>query len=208
MSVLPKALQQLIDDLAVLPGVGSRTAERYAYYLFRANPAKAQTLANSLQGLHEKIGLCQKTFALVEAGQELSSLYTDPSRDKQLVAVVAEPFDILALEKTGQFKGTYHVLGGLVSPIDGIDPDHLTIRQLIKRIDDDKVHEIILATNASVEGESTALHVQQAIGDRKIKVTRLARGLPIGIDLEYADQITLARALEGRTQIDKASPLN
>ncbi len=201
MSVLPKALQQLIDSLAVLPGVGSRTAERYAYYLFRANPAKARTLAESLQNLHDKISLCKKTFALVEAGQELSPLYTDPRRDKQLVAVVAEPFDILALEKTGQFKGTYHVLGGLVSPIDGVDPEHLTIQQLIRRIDEDKVKEIILATNASVEGESTALHVQQAIGDREVKVTRLARGLPIGVDLEYADQITLTRALEGRQEI-------
>lgn len=182
----------------MLPGVGSRTAERYAYYLFRAEPSKAKLLAESLSSLHESIALCKKTFALVEAGQELSPLYTDPNRDKTMVAVVAEPFDIIALEKTGQYKGTYHVLGGLVSPIDGIGPDQLTIAQLVRRIDDDKVKEIILATNASVEGESTALHIQQQIGDRDVKVTRLARGLPIGIDLEYADQITLSRALENR----------
>lgn len=201
MSTLPKALQKLIDDLAVLPGVGSRTAERYAYYLFRADPRKTHDLAGSLEKLHDSISYCKKTFALIEAGQELSPLYTDPERDKQLVAVVAEPFDILALERTGQFKGTYHVLGGLVSPIDGVGPDQLTIRQLVERIDEDKVKEVILATNASVEGESTALYIQKQIGDRKIKITRLARGLPIGVDLEYADQITLTRALEGRTQI-------
>ncbi len=201
MSVLPKSLEKLIEALAVLPGVGSRTAERYAYYLFRADPNKTHVLADSLEKLHSGTAYCQKTFALIEAGQELSPLYTDPGRDKKLVAVVAEPFDILALEKTGQFKGTYHVLGGLVSPIDGIGPEQLTIPKLVKRIDDDKVEEIILATNASVEGESTALYIQQQIGDRKLKVTRLARGLPIGVDLEYADQITLARALEGRTSV-------
>lgn len=201
MAVLPKALQKLIDDLAILPGVGTRTAERYAYYLFRADQNRAKNLAASLDKLHGSIAYCKKTFALIEAGQELSPLYTDPERDKKLVAVVAEPFDILALEKTGQFKGTYHVLGGLVSPIDGISPEQLTISQLLKRIDDDKVEEIILATNASVEGESTALYIQKQIGDRKIKITRLARGLPIGVDLEYADQITLTRALEGRTSV-------
>lgn len=201
MSVLPNSLTKLIDALSVLPGVGSRTAERYAYYLLKADPAKARKLAENLADLHQNIGLCKKTFALVEAGQEYSPLYTDPERDKQLVAVVAEPFDVLALEKTGQFKGTYHVLGGLVSPIDGIGPENLHIRELISRIDEDNVQEIILATNASVEGESTALLLQQQIGERKIKVTRLARGLPIGVDLEYADQITLGRALEGRTNV-------
>ncbi|HSX34532.1 MAG TPA: recombination mediator RecR, partial [Candidatus Saccharimonadales bacterium] len=141
---------------------------------------------------------CKKTFALVLAGQDLSDLYTDPTRDKTVIAVVAEPFDIVALEKTGSYKGTYHVLGGLVSPIDGVGPENLRINELIQRIDEDDVQEIILATNASVEGESTALFIQKQIGDREVAVTRLARGLPIGVDLEYADQITLTRALEGR----------
>jgi recombination protein RecR len=135
---------------------------------------------------------------LIDADDEVSPLYSDAKRDKQVVAVVAEPFDIIALEKTNQFHGTYHVLGGLVSPIDGVGPEQLHIRELVARIDEDKVEEIILATNASVEGESTALYIQQQIGDRDVKVTRLARGLPIGVDLEYADQITLGRALEGR----------
>lgn len=200
-SVLPKALDELIEALGALPGVGPRTAERYAYFLLRSDPTSSQRLSTSLGNLHGQIDLCQKTFALVEKGQKLSSLYTDPTRDKKLIAVVAEPFDILALEKTHQFKGTYHVLGGLVSPIDNITPDQLHIKELVQRIDDDKVEEIILATNASVEGESTALYIQQQIGERKVKITRLARGLPIGVDLEYADQITLGRALEGRTNL-------
>jgi recombination protein RecR len=201
VQVLPPALEEVIESLGALPGVGPRTAERFAYYLLKNEPAIAVRIADGLEQLHANVAYCQKTFALIEKGKKLSDLYTDSSRDKTLVAVVAEPFDIVALEKTGQFKGTYHVLGGLVSPIDNIGPEQLHIKELISRIDEDKVQEIILATNASVEGESTALYIQQQIGNRKVKVTRLARGLPVGVDLEYADQITLGRALEGRTAL-------
>lgn len=201
MRVLPPALEDLIEALGTLPGVGPRTAERYAYFILRSRPDNAHKLADTLKGVHDKIDYCPKTFALIEKGQDLSELYTDPSRDRSVVAVVAEPFDIVALEKMGSYKGTYHVLGGLVSPIDGIGPEQLHIKELVDRIDDDKVEEIILATNASVEGESTALYIQQQIGERKVKITRLARGLPVGLDLEYADQITLGKALEGRTQL-------
>lgn len=201
MSVLPPALTELVEALGSLPGVGPRTAERYAYYLLKANPATSQQLADKLTQLHGRIDYCKKTFALIEKGKELSDLYTDPGRDKQLVAVVAEPFDIVALEKTGQFKGTYHVLGGLVSPIDGIGPEQLHIAELVRRTDEDKVTEIILATNASVEGESTALYIQQQLVGKEVKISRLARGLPVGVDLEYTDQITLGRALEGRTTL-------
>ena len=200
-SILPPALEDLIEAFGLLPGVGPRTAERYAYYLAKSETRSTQKLAEALLALPGGVGYCKKTFALVPAGQELSDLYTDPKRDKQLVAVVAEAFDLVALEKTGQFHGTYHVLGGLISPIDGIGPEELRVKELIKRIDEDKVEELILATNASVEGESTALYIQQQIGARKVKLTRLARGLPVGVDLEYADQITLGRALEGRTQL-------
>lgn len=199
MQILPSALEKLIEALGALAGVGPRTAERYAYFMLKADPAVAKRVAVAADQLHSKISYCKKTFALIEEGKEYSDLYTDPSRNKRLVAVVAEPFDIVALEKTHQFKGTYHVLGGLVSPIDGINPEQLHIQELIHRIDEDDVQEIILATNASVEGESTALYILQQIGDRSVKVTRLARGLPVGVDLEYADQITLSRALEGRT---------
>jgi recombination protein RecR len=198
MQILPPALTAVIEALGKLPGVGSRTAERYAYYLVRSDPGKARQIADALEAMHAGIGYCKKTFALVPAGQELSELYTSPKRDKTVIAVVAEPFDIVALEKTNSYSGTYHVLGGLVSPIDGVGPEQLHIAELVQRIDEDKVEEIILATNASVEGESTALFIQQQIGDRIVKITRLARGLPIGVDLEYADQITLSRALEGR----------
>jgi len=201
MQVLPPALTAVIEALGALPGVGPRTAERYAYFLAKSDPEKAKQLAQTLDGLHANIGYCKKTFALVSAGQELSELYTNPKRNKKIVAVVAEPFDIVALEKVGSFTGTYHVLGGLVSPIDGIGPEQLHIAELMRRIDEDDVEEVILATNASVEGESTALYIQQQIGDREVKVSRLARGLPIGVDLEYADQITLQRALEGRQTV-------
>lgn len=198
MPLLPPALTDLIEAFGLLPGVGPRTAERYAYYLARNPSDSPQRLAAALEALSGGTGYCKKTFALVPAGQELSDLYTDPRRDKTTVAVVAEPFDLVALEKTGHFHGTYHVLGGLVSPIDGVDPEQLHIDELVTRIDEDDVVEIILATNASVEGESTALYIQQQLGKRNVKVTRLARGLPVGVDLEYADQITLGRALEGR----------
>jgi recombination protein RecR len=198
MPILPPALSDLIEAFALLPGVGPRTAERYAYYMVKHGGDTPEKLAATLQNLRGGVGYCSKTFALVPAGQDISDLYSDPRRDKSIVAVVAEPFDVVALEKTAQFHGTYHVLGGLVSPIDGITPEQLHIAELVKRIDEDKVKEIILATNASVEGESTALYIQQQIGDRKVSITRLARGLPVGVDLEYADQITLGRALSGR----------
>lgn len=201
MQVLPPALDELVSALGLLPGVGPRTAERYAYYLLRNSPDKSKQLADRLEHLHEQIDYCPRTFALIEKGQKLSQLYTDPQRDKTVVAVVAEPFDIVALEKMGSFKGTYHVLGGLVSPIDGVGPEQLHINELVNRIDEDKVTEIILATNASVEGESTALYIQQQIGEREVIISRLARGLPVGLDLEYADQITLSRAMEGRQNI-------
>ena len=156
-------------------------------------------LSETAQKLHESVYYCQKTFALIQKGQEISELYSHPNRDKKLVAVVAEPFDIIALEKIGQFKGTYHVLGGLISPIDNIYPEQLRLKELIQRVDDDGVTEIIIATNASVEGESTALYISSQLTGKDVTISRLARGLPVGVDLEYADQITLGRALEGRT---------
>jgi recombination protein RecR len=202
-SILPKALLHLIDELGKLPGVGPRTAERYAYDLLRRDPGIASRLSDAIANLHANVAYCPKTFALIEKGQKLSPLYTDNSRDKTLVAVVEEPLDVVALERTGQFKGTYHVLGGVISPIDGIGPEQLHIEELLERIDEDKVKEVILATNASVEGESTALYLQKQISEKRgINVTRLARGLPVGVDLEYADQITLSHALEGRQRIE------
>ncbi len=198
MRVLPKALEDVIEALAQLPGVGPRSAERYAYFLLKADTTKSSKISAMLDKLHTDVKYCPITFALIDTTDSISPLYEDPNRDKQVVALVAEPFDIVALEKTSMFKGTYHVLGGLISPLDGITPEQLHIPELLDRINKDKVKEIILATNASVEGETTALYIQQQLDGTKIKVTRLARGLPIGVDIEYADQITLSRALEGR----------
>lgn len=198
--LLPKALTQAIDELGRLPGVGARTAERYAYYLLRADSRTADSLARALSTLHSGVKTCPVTFALIDPDVEISPLYSDRDRSKQLVAVVEEPLDIIALERTGQFKGTYHVLGGAISPIDGVGPEQLHIPELLKRLKDDNVEEVIIATNASVEGESTALFIQRQIRDAHIdtKLSRLARGIPVGVDLEYADQITLGHALEGR----------
>lgn len=199
-NILPRAFEQLVEAFSKIAGVGPRTAERYAYFLLKSDPSKAKNLAGMLETLHAEIKVCPRTFTLINADEEISPLYTDPKRDKQTVALVAEPFDVIALEKTNLFKGTYHVLGGLISPIDGIEPEHLRVRELIERVKEDDVKEVILATNASIEGETTAIYIQSQLEGLDVKVTRLARGLPIGVDLEYADQITLSRALEGRQE--------
>ena len=198
--LLPKALTAVIEELGRLPGVGARTAERYAYYLLRADKRQSTSLAKRLAELHDEVNTCPVTYALINADESISPLYSDRNRNKQLVAVVEEPLDIVALERTGQFKGTYHVLGGAISPLDGIGPEQLHIPELLKRLKADEVEELIIATNASVEGESTALFIQRQIQDAKIdvKLSRLARGIPVGVDLGYADQITLGHALEGR----------
>ncbi|MFZ2125799.1 MAG: recombination mediator RecR [Candidatus Saccharimonadales bacterium] len=198
--LLPSALVNTIDELGRLPGVGTRTAERYAYYLLKTDPHTSEKLARTLLELHKGVKSCPITFALIGSDEDVSPLYSDASRDKTLIAVVEEPLDIVALERTGQFHGTYHVLGGAISPIDGVGPEQLHIPELIERLKKDGVKEVIIATNASVEGESTALFLNRHIKDAgiEIKTTRLARGIPVGVDLEYAGQITLTHALEGR----------
>lgn len=203
MSILPKALEDLIEQLGKLAGVGPRTAERYALGILKRSNRDATELADALQNLHSRLKTCPRTFALIDSSESISSLYTDPTRSKKLVAIVEDPIDIVSLEKTNQFKGTYHVLGGVISPMDGIGPEQLHLQELVKRIQEDEVEELILALNASVEGESTALYMQKMIEEAGlvIRITRLARGLPVGIDLEYADQITLKHALEGRTKL-------
>lgn len=202
-SVLPKALEEVIEALSMLPGVGTKTAERYAYSLFKRDSGNTNKIVKALESLHSSIKTCPKTFALIDSDLEYSKLYTDPTRDKKIIAVVSEPFDIIAIEKSGSFKGTYHVLGGLISPIDGVGPESLSIKELEQRIIEDDAEELILATSASVEGDTTSLYIQNKLKDRKnLKISILARGLPVGLDLEYADTITLARALEGRTNFN------
>lgn len=201
--MLPRALEDVIEALGTLPGVGPRTAERYAYYLFKSSPKVSENLAAVLGNLHNAVKSCPVTFALMDAKDEVSSLYADETRDKTTVLVVEEPLDIYAIEQTKAFHGTYHILGGAISPIDEITPDKLHIKELIERIDKDKVKEIIIATNPSVEGESTALLLEKLLHQKnpKLKLTRLARGLPLGVDLSYVDQITLSAALENRTDL-------
>ena len=201
--MLPQALLNAIDALGLLPGVGPRTAERYAYYLFKSNQKISDSIAEALTELHEGVKSCPVTFALINSDEDVSPLYADPTRDRSTILVVEEPLDIYAIEQTKTFKGTYHVLGGAVSPIDGITPDQLHIKELIDRVGKDDVKEIIIATNPSVEGESTALLLEKMLHAAKddLKLTRLARGLPLGVDISYADQITISAALENRTQL-------
>lgn len=201
--MLPSALTDVIEALSRLPGVGSRTAERYAYFLLKADQNVAKNIATSLERLHDGVKSCPKTFALMSDNDKLSPLYDDPRRDKTTVLVVEEALDIYAIENTKSYDGTYHVLGGAISPMDGITADKLHIKELIARVEEDQVQEIIIATNPSVEGESTAVLLEKLLHEKypELKITRLARGLPLGISLEYADQITLSSALTNRTKL-------
>lgn len=201
--MLPSALNDVIDALGRLPGVGSRTAERYAYFLLKSDSNVSENIANSLSRLHEGVKSCPITFAIMDASEEISPLYSDPGRDKSIILVVEEPLDIYAIEHTKAYKGAYHVLGGAISPMDGITADQLHIKELIARVEADNVNEIIIATNPSVEGESTAVLLDKLLHEKypDLQITRLARGLPLGVSLEYADQITLTSALNNRTTL-------
>lgn len=201
--MLPSALNDLIDALGRLPGVGSRTAERYAYFLLKSDENISDKIAVALQNLHSGVKSCPITFAIMDASDKVSPLYSDPTRDKSIVLVVEEPLDIYAIEHTKAFTGTYHVLGGAISPMDGITADKLHIKELIERVEKDSVNEIIIATNPSVEGESTAVLLEKLLHEKypELNITRLARGLPLGVSLEYADQITLTSALNNRTSL-------
>lgn len=201
--MLPEALSEAIEALTGLPGVGPRTAERYAYYLFKNGEKSVRQIVRALSVLHSGVRICPITFALMNEDEDVSPLYGDAKRDRQVVLVVEEPLDIYAIEQTKQYTGTYHVLGGAISPIDRITADQLKIAELLARVKKDDVQEIIIATNPSVEGESTALLLEKMLHEQKsdLKITRLARGLPLGVDLSYADQITLSAALKNRTAL-------
>jgi recombination protein RecR len=196
MRIVPTSVERLIEELGKLPGVGPRTAERLAFHILRSEPTRATSLGAALDGLHAGVRSCRTCHNFAEG--DLCAVCGAPERQQSVVAVVEEPFDVVAIEKTGLYTGLYHVLGGVISPIDGIGPDRLEITSLLERVESGGVEEVILATNPSLEGESTAMYIRKALEDSSIKVTRLARGLPVGGDLEYADQITLGRALQGR----------
>ncbi len=200
--LLPESIQSLINSLERLPGIGPKSASRLAFYLLRAPDEVSQNLATALADLKAKTAFCQECFNITEAGRERCEICESSRRDGSLICVVEEALDVLALERTGGFQGKYHVLQGVLSPIEGIGPDDLKIKQLIARVSKGEVKEVILATNPSMEGDATALYLRQHLEPLGVKVTRLARGLPVGGDLEYADQNTLLRALSGRQEMN------
>jgi recombination protein RecR len=200
MQLVPRSVEALINEFAKLPGIGPRTAERLTFHLIRTDPQDAARLGEALVKLRVNLHQCQTCFNLAEG--TTCDICTGSGRQTELIAVVEEPLDVVAIEKTGTFKGLYHVLGGVISPIDGIGPDQLQIGSLVKRVKEGNVTEVILATNPSTEGETTAMYIRRQLAGLPLSVTRLARGLPVGGDLEYADQVTLGRALQGRQSFE------
>ena len=201
MSTYAPPLQRLINEMSKLPGVGGRTAQRLAFHLLRASEEDAFALAEAIREVKQRIGPCEVCFNLAEGPR--CRICDDERRDADLICVVEEPVDVISIERTHEFRGRYHVLGGALSPIDGIDPEDLTIEQLYARVRDGDIREIVIATNPTTTGEATALHI--AAGLRTVApglvITRLASGLPVGADLEYADELTLGRALAGRRTV-------
>ncbi len=196
MQLVPSSVERLIEELGKLPGVGPRTAERLAFHVLKNEPTRAQMLGLALDNLHAGVHSCQICYNFAE--ESICGICANSHRERTVIAVVEEPFDVVAIEKTGLYHGLYHVLGGVLSPMDGVGPERLQIDSLTRRVQDNDVTEVILATNPSLEGESTAMYIRNALEASGVTLTRLARGLPVGGDLEYADQITLGRALEGR----------
>jgi recombination protein RecR len=201
--ILPGPIQDLINAFSRLPGIGPKTASRLTFYLLTAPDDLSQDLASALSDLKSKTTYCQTCFNITDAGMTQCEICTSEDRDQGLLCVVEEPLDVLALERTQGYQGRYHVLRGVLSPIEGIGPDDLKIRELIKRVSGGEIREIILATNPSMEGDATAMYLRQQLAPFEVNVTRLARGLPVGGDLEYADQHTLLRALSGRQEMEK-----
>ncbi|MBC7265247.1 MAG: recombination protein RecR [Chloroflexi bacterium] len=199
MRTTPEPVGRLIDELSRLPGIGPKTASRLTYYLLRVPEDQVRSLARAIQELRERTVFCAKCFNISEANP--CPICSDPTRDNSLICVVEEPLDVLAIERTGEYRGLYHVLHGVISPMDGIGPGELRIAELLARLRDGGVKEVVLATNPSLEGENTAMYLARQIRPLGIRVSSLARGLPVGADLEYADVVTLARALEGRREM-------
>jgi recombination protein RecR len=196
--VYSPSIDNLIAQLARLPGVGQRTAQRLAFFLLRASPEDALALADAIREVKEKIGFCERCANLAEG--PLCTICQDARRDPAVICVVEDPSDVIALERTHEYRGLYHVLGGALSPIDGVDPEHLRIEELLRRVDADHVGEVVLATNPTMTGEATAAYLADRLRGHT-RVTRLASGLPVGGDLEYADEVTLGRALAGRREM-------
>jgi len=193
------ALTALVTEFMKLPGIGRKSAQRIAFYLLKAPEEEAKALARSVQELKEKIRLCSVCFTLTE--KDPCSICNHDGRERSMICVVEEPSDVLSLERTREYRGLYHVLGGALSPLDGIGPEQLHIRELRERLEGDEIREVIVATNPTTEGETTALYLAKLIRPLGIRVTRIARGLPVGSALDLADEVTLKRSLEGRTEL-------
>ncbi len=193
------ALAKLIDEFNKLPGIGAKSAQRLAYYVLSMPQKDAEELAHAITNAHSKIHKCSKCCNLTD--DELCPICKNPKRDRSTICVVEEPKDVVALEKTQEYSAMYHVLNGVISPLNGIGPDQLSIKELVNRVREDNVKEVIMATNATAEGETTAVYISRLLKPLGVKVTRLAYGIPVGGDLEYADEVTLARALEGRCEL-------
>ncbi len=200
--ILPEPLQTLINAFERLPGIGPKSASRLAFYLLRDSSQLGQDLSDALNGFKDKLAFCEECFNITVAEKKLCEVCEDPQRDTHIICVVEDALDVLSLERTAGYKGKYHVLHGALSPIEGIGPDDLKIRPLFGRLERGGVEEVILATNPSMEGDATALYLSQKLARFDVRVTRIARGLPIGGDLEYADQNTILRALSGRQEMD------
>lgn len=199
-SVYEGPVQSLIDELGRLPGVGPKSAQRIAFYLLKAAPEDAHRLAHAITDAKARVRWCRRCFNF--ATGEFCGFCGDPRRDPTVLCVVEEPRDIVAVERTHEFGGRYHVLQGAISPIDGVGPEQLRVRELVRRVGEEEIAEVILATNPNIEGEATAMYLAKLLKPLGVKVTRLASGLPVGGDLEYADEVTLGRALEGRREVD------
>jgi recombination protein RecR len=197
--ITAEPVARLIDEFSKLPGIGPKTAQRLTYFLLRAPAEQAHALAEALVRMKERTVFCSVCFNMTEL--DPCAVCQDQRRDRASICVVEEPLDVLALERTRVFRGLYHVLHGAISPVDGIGPEELRIRELLDRVEREKISEVVLATNPNLEGEATAMYVHRLLRALPVRVTRLARGLPVGGDLEYADEVTLSRALEGRREM-------
>jgi recombination protein RecR len=200
MAVYEGPVQALIDELGRLPGIGPKSAQRIAFYLLKAAPEDANRLAHAITEAKARVTWCRRCYNMAEG--ELCSFCRDERRDSHVLCVVEEPRDIVAIERTNEFRGRYHVLQGAISPIDGVGPEQLRVKELLARIPAEDVNEVILATNPNIEGEATAMYLARLLKPSGLRVTRIASGLPVGGDLEYADEVTLGRALEGRRDVD------
>lgn len=189
----------LLEELAKLPGIGPKTAQRLAFYILKVSPEEAKKLAQAVIEVKERVRFCDVCFNV--SSEQVCGLCQDVERDRSIICVVEEPRDVVAFEKTGEFKGVYHVLQGAISPIDGVGPENLRIKELLSRLGNGEIIEMILATNPNIEGETTAMYLAKACQPLGVRVSRIASGLPVGGDLEYADEVTLGRALEGRREL-------